>query len=100
MGNLKSYSKYQMNETDFLNEFDGKFTELSKLIYSWNLINGVSRNKFDKLTDKILSKLYEEQSEIKIKQLLESELCVTYGLYNSEFDSEQLAKEVITWWNG
>lgn len=99
MCNLKLYSKHQMNEDDFLNEFNGKFAELSKLIHSWNLIKGVSRNDFDKLTQKILSKLYEEQPEIKIKQLLESELCVTYGLYNSEFDSEQLTKEVMTWWN-
>jgi hypothetical protein len=88
-----------MNEVDFLNEFNGKFTELSKLIKSWNLIKVTSRSEFDTLTEKILNKLYEGQSEIKIKQIIESELCVTYGLYKTEFDSNQLTQEVMAWWN-
>ena len=89
-----------MNEVEFLNDFNGKFSELSKLIKSWNLINVISRSEFDKLTKKILSNLNERQTEIKIKQIIESELCVNYGLYKTEFDSNQLTKEVMTWWNG
>lgn len=89
-----------MNEVEFLNDFNGKFSELSKLIKSWNLIKVISRSEFDKLTKKILSNLNERQTEIKIKQIIESELCVNYGLYKTEFDSNQLTKEVMTWWNG
>lgn len=84
---------------DFLNEYNGKFAELSKLIKSWNLIKVTSMSELDRLTEKMLSKLYEGQTEIKIKQLIESELCVTYGLYKTEFDSEQLTKDVMTWWS-
>jgi hypothetical protein len=88
-----------MNEVDFLRDFNGKFAELSKLIKSWNLSKVTSTNGFDNLTEKILSKLYEGQTEVKIKRIIESELCVTYGLFKTEFDSNQLSKEVMTWWN-
>lgn len=88
-----------MNEVDFLSDFNGKFAELSKLIKSWNLIKVNSTSGFDKLTEKILSKLYEGPTEIKIRRILEGELCVTYGLFKTEFDSSQLSKEVMTWWN-
>lgn len=88
-----------MNEVDFLNDFNGEFAELSKLIKSWNLVKVTSTSGFDNLTEKILSKLYEGQTEIKIRRVIESELCVTYGLFKTEFDSKQLSKEVMTWWN-
>jgi len=87
-------------EVDFLNEFYGKAAELSKLIRSWNLINASSRIQFDRLSKKILEMLYEGQSEMKISQLIESELCVTFGLFKTEFDCDQLTKEVIAWWKG
>ena len=88
-----------MNEVDFLNVFNGKFAELSKLIKSWNLVKVTSPSGIDNLTEKILSKLYEGQTEIKIRRVIESELCVTYGLFKTDFDSNQLSKEVMTWWN-
>ncbi len=88
-----------MNEINYLNDFNGKIAELSKLIKSWDLIKLTSVSGLEKLAEKILNKLYEVQNEIKIKRIIESELCVTYGLYKTEFDSEQLTKEVMTWWN-
>jgi hypothetical protein len=88
-----------MDEVDFLNNFNMKFIELSKLIDSWDLIKVNSKSEFNKLTEKILSKLYEGQTEITIERIIESELCVTYGLYVTEFDTKLLAKEIMKWWN-
>lgn len=88
-----------MNEEDILQDFNGKLSELSKLINSWNLIKVSTKDSFDELPTKILRKLYEEQGELKIKRILESELCVTYGLFATEFNSDKLLREIMTWWN-
>lgn len=88
-----------MNKEDILQDFNGKASELSGLINSWNLIRVCSKNGFDKLPMKILRNLYEGQSELKIKRIIESELCVTYGLFATDFDAGKLSKEIMTWWN-
>jgi hypothetical protein len=88
-----------MNETDFLNDFNGNLAELSKLVRSWNLIPGSFAHEADKVSRKILKSLYEDRAEAKIKGIIESELCVRYGLFISEFNSEKLVNEVMGWWN-
>jgi hypothetical protein len=88
-----------MNENHFLNNFTEKLSELSRLIKTWNLVQAPSKGEFDKLAEKILTKLYEGQPKIKIERIIESELCVTYGLYKTEFDADKLANEIMAWWN-
>lgn len=88
-----------MNKEDILQDFSGKLSELSRLINSWNLIRVSTKDSFDDLPKKILRKLYEEQDDLKIKRILESELCVTYGLFATEFNSDKLSNEIMTWWN-
>jgi hypothetical protein len=88
-----------MNEADLLDDFNGRVAKLSKLINSWDLVQTTTKNEFDILAKKILKKLYDGQSEIVIKRLLESELCLTYGLYKTEFDADRLTNEVMTFWN-
>ena len=88
-----------MSEADFLNEFNGRVAQLAKLMKSWDLLKGNSIGGVDKLAEKVLSKLYEGQTAIEIKRIIESELCGTYGLYNTEFDSGKLTREVMNWWN-
>ena len=80
-------------------DFNGKTSELSRLINSWNLLSVSSKDGFDDLPKKILRNLYEGQSELKIKRIVESELCVTYGLFATDFDAGKLSKEIMTWWN-
>jgi hypothetical protein len=46
-----------------------------------------------------LRNLYEGQSELKIERILESELCVTYGLFATDFDAAKLSNEIMAWWN-
>ena len=87
-----------MDIIDIVNDFNGKRDVLSKLIHSWNLIDMYSKNDFVILADKILRNLSEGQTELKIKRIIESELCVTYGLYHTEFDAEKLTNEIMTWW--
>jgi hypothetical protein len=88
-----------MNKEDILKDFNRKKAELSKLIKSWNLIDRNSKNEFSRLSDKILIALTEGQSELKIKRVIESELCVTYGLFKTELDTEKLTNEIMIWWN-
>lgn len=82
-----------------MTDFAKKSTELSKLIKSWGLIQVNSRNEFELLAKKILNNLSEGQPVIKVKRIIESELCVTYGLYSNEFDADKLANEIMDWWN-
>ena len=80
-------------------DFNGKTSELSRLINSLNLLSVSSKDGFDDLPKKILRNLYEGQSELKIKRIVESELCVTYGLFATDFDAGKLSKEIMTRWN-
>ncbi len=89
-----------MNDEYILNDFNGKKAELSKLIKSWNIIEESSKSDFDTLSQKILNNLNDGQIEEKIKQILESEFCVTYGLYKTDFNSDKLTNEIMNWWNG
>ncbi len=88
-----------MDKISTENDFNGKKSELSKLIKSWNLIEMNSNSDFGRLLEKILSTLSEGQTEIKIKRIIEIELCVTYGLFKTDFDAEKLTNEIMTWWN-
>ena len=53
-----------------------------------------------KFAAKILDILYSGENIAKIKRIIESELCITYGLYETEFDSEKLTNGILTWWSG
>lgn len=85
-----------MSEAHFLNEYNGRLAQLAKLMKSWDLIKRNSVGGTDKLARKVLSKLLEGQDEVEIKRIIESELCVTYSLHNTEFDSGK-TREVMNW---
>jgi 23S rRNA pseudoU1915 N3-methylase RlmH len=80
-----------------MTEFEGQIKELSKLIYSWNLINVTSKSQLDDFSKKLLDALSKDEKFEKIRRIIESELCVTYGLYSNEFDSNNLAKQIMQW---
>ena len=88
-----------MDKVNLVNNFNGKKAELSKLIKSWNLIDGSSDIDFSRISEIILSNLLEGQTELKIIRIIESELCVTYGLFKTDFNSEKLTNEIMAWWN-
>jgi len=80
-----------------MTEFEGQIKELSKLIYNWNLINVASKSQLDDFSKKLLNALSKEENVEKIRRIIESELCVTFGLYSNEFDSNILAKQIMQW---
>lgn len=82
-----------------MTEFEGQIKDLSKLIYNWNLINSASKSELDEFSKKLLNALDKEENEEKIIRIIETELCVRFGLYKTEFDSTGLAKQVIQWRN-
>ncbi|CAM3062503.1 hypothetical protein DRF59_17125 [Chryseobacterium flavum] len=87
-----------MNIIDWINEHNGNFAQLKKLIISMNLMPGLSKSSFDHLTEKLLQQLEKGADQDKLEKVIETELCVSYGLYKSEFDAEELASEIFNWW--
>lgn len=79
--------------------FDGQKKQLSKLIKNWNLVDVSSSKEFDKFSEKILNKLYEGVNALIIKRIIESELSITFGLFNWDFNSELLANQIMIWWH-
>lgn len=88
-----------MNRSDIKKDYNDKFSQLRKLINSWELIPGAPKDEFDGLNWQILSHLYKEADIEKINQILSSELTATFGLYSDEFEARELASEVVQWWN-
>lgn len=82
-----------------MTEFEGEIKELSRLIRNWNLVNSSSTNQFYTFSKKILDRLYKGENSLKIKGIVESELCVTFGLYNDEFDANLLTNQIMSWWD-
>lgn len=87
-----------MDTNDWINERNGNFAQLKKLIVSMNLIPGLSKSSFDYLTEKLLQQLEKGADQEKLERIIETELCVSYGLYRSELNSEELASEIFKWW--
>ena len=79
--------------------YDGDFSQLRKIINSWNLISGSPDDEFDSLNNKILTQLYKNGDAEKIDRILQSELISTYGLFSNEFDSEIFVTQIMNWWN-
>lgn len=88
-----------MDKKDLKRIYDGDFSQLRKIINSWNLISGSPVDEFDSLNNKILSQLYKNGDAEKIDRILQSELIVTYGLFSNEFDSEVFVNQIMNWWN-
>ena len=88
-----------MNREQIKKEFQENFRELRKVLNSWELIPGAPKDEFDGLNHQILSNLYKGADLEKITRALESELSVTYGLYHDEFGADEMASEIIEWWN-
>jgi hypothetical protein len=82
-----------------MTHFEGQIKELSKLIKNWNLIEWASADTFNDFSQKLLTRLYEGKDALNIKRIIESELCATFGLYNTEFDADVLSHEIMLWWN-
>ncbi|MET3538269.1 hypothetical protein [Chryseobacterium limigenitum] len=88
-----------INEINILlNIRNGNFAELKKLIVSMNLIPSLPKNQFDLLTERILKQLEKGSDYDQIKQIIENELIVTYGLYRQEFNSEKITDDIFDWW--
>ncbi|MCP1300157.1 hypothetical protein NK356_13345 [Chryseobacterium sp. S0630] len=87
-----------MNINGWINERNGNFAQLKKLIISMNLMPCLSKNSFNHLTEKLLQELEKEAVQEKLENIIETELVVTYGLYRSEFIAEDIARDILKWW--
>ena len=90
---------YFADKKELRRKYDGDFSQLRKIINSWNLISGSPDDEFDSINNKILSELYKNADVEKIDRILQSELIVYYGLFNDEFDSEVFVNQIMNWWN-
>ena len=82
-----------------MTEFEGQIKELSRLIYNWNLINVNSKSQFNHFSKNLLNALHKGEDVEKISQIIKSELCVTFGLCNTEFNSNILEEQIMQWQN-
>lgn len=82
-----------------MTEFEGKIKQLSQLIKSWNLVDESFKSQFDEFSNKLLIALDNGANSEKIKRIIESELCVTFGLFKNEFEAEILTNQIILWWD-
>ena len=88
-----------VDKSELERKYIGDFSELRKIINSWNLIPGSPKDEFDNLSNKILSQLYKKVDEEKIFKILESELIVRYGFFKTEIDTQNFTGLIIEWWN-
>lgn len=88
-----------MNKEQIKKDFNCKFSELRKILNSWDLISGAPKDEFDGLNQRILSHLYKGADFDKLKRVLESELSMTYGLYHDEFGADEMTNEIMEWWS-
>ncbi len=79
--------------------FEDQARALSKLIQNWNLIQFVSKSDLNEFSRKILNILNEDGNTEQLAGIIESELCVTFGLFKNEFDSNVLASQIVQWQN-
>ncbi|WP_209391479.1 hypothetical protein [Chryseobacterium sp. RR2-3-20] len=84
-----------MDKTELKRRYDRDFSELRKIINSWNLIPGSQNDEFDHLNNKILSQLYKDPKRDEILRVLVNDLVEYYGLYCDEFNGEEFADEII-----
>jgi hypothetical protein len=84
-----------MKKEQIKKEFQANFTELRKILNSWELIPGAPNDEFDGLNHQTLSNLYKGADLEKIVHVLESELTVTYGFYHHELGAVEMGTEII-----
>ncbi len=88
-----------MTKEEIKKEFKEKFSDLRKILNSWDLIPGSPKDEFDGLNHQILGHLYKGAGFEKVTRVLASELTVTYGLWTDEDDAKKITTDIMEWWN-
>ncbi|KFF03582.1 hypothetical protein [Chryseobacterium luteum] len=81
-----------------INDHNTNFELLKKFIISMNITLGMNKNFCAHLAEKVLQQLEKGADMPKIQCIIESELCVGYGLYRDEFNSKKITNEIMHWW--
>lgn len=71
---------------------------LKKLIISMNISPGMDKDFYAYLAERVLQQLEKGADSQKIQGIIETELCVGYGLYRYEFNSEKITDGIMDWW--
>ena len=88
-----------MNNKELKLKYNRDFSNLRKIINSWNLIPESPIDEFDKLTNNILSQLYQNSLPENIEKILQHQLIDYYGIYTKKFNADKFVTDVLTWWN-
>lgn len=83
---------------NIINQRNSSLSRLNKLFHSMDLFKGANQNEYHWLSEKILTQLEKGIDSKKMKEILNYELVVGYGLFHSEFNSEQLTRDIFSWW--
>lgn len=89
-------------DSDYFNtlihERKNNVLQLEKLTISMNIIYEMHQNFCAFLAEKVFQQLEKGSDSQKIQRIIETELCVGYGLYMHEFNSEKITNNIINWW--
>jgi len=88
-----------MNKINLRKQYNSDFSQLRKIINSWELFDGAQNDEFDGLNNKILSHLYNSTDFEKLSRVISGELTKNYGIFYDDFYVQKLAEEVSEWWN-
>lgn len=88
-----------MNSIELLKQYVGNLSELRKIISSLDLIPNEATDDFDNLNQKLLKQLDKAVDKEKVSRIIKSELIVTYGLFDNDFDTSLIVDTIIGWWN-
>lgn len=80
-------------------KYNRDFSHLRKIINSWNLIPESPIDEFDKLTNNILSQLYQNPLRENIEKIFQHQLIDYYGIYTEKFKADKFVTDILTWWN-
>lgn len=88
-----------LNEINtIINQRNSDLSRLNKLFHSMDLFRGANQNQYNWLSEKILTQLEKGIDSEKMKGILTYELVVGYGLFQYEFNDEQLTRDIFNWW--
>lgn len=81
-----------------INKRKNRIWQLEKLIISMNISSEMHKSFCAFLAEKVLQQLEKGADSKKIQGIIKSELCVGYGLYMHEFNSEKITNDIMNWW--
>ena len=94
----RSAKNKMSSNKQILVEFQSIKSELNRLFRDLELIPGSPLDEFEYLSNQLLSHLWKGADELKIFNIIRSELISRYGLSTTDEGVQQITNEVLELW--